>query len=165
MKHPLYECYQPPDRPLTECKVSVFFAGSIEMGKAPPWQKDLAGMLKDLPIAVFNPRRDDFDPNLRQDIAEEIFKQQVEWEMDYLSSSNLIAMYFHPGTLSPVTLAEFGHYVEDPRLTVCCPDGYWRKGNVQVMCQRYGKPLIETWEEFTKTIREKAERMCVGQRS
>ena len=21
---------------------------------------------------------------------------------------------------------------------VCCPEGYWRRGNVQVVCHRYG---------------------------
>jgi hypothetical protein len=23
-------------------------------------------------------------------------------------------------------------------IIVCCPDGYWRKGNVEVVCRRFG---------------------------
>jgi hypothetical protein len=65
--HPLYKHYQPPNEPNMKPKFSVFLAGSIEMNKAKKWQPELAAKLSHLPVAVFNPRRDDFNTKLNQD--------------------------------------------------------------------------------------------------
>ena len=57
------------------------------MVTAPPWQREIVESLSDLPVAVYNSRRDTkgntFDPTLKQDISNPIFKEQVEWEMDF----------------------------------------------------------------------------------
>ena len=47
-------------------------------------------------------------------------------------------MYFDPNTKSPVSLLELGLYAHTGKLRVCCPDGFWRKGNVDVICARFG---------------------------
>ena len=49
-------------------------------------------------------------------------------------------MYFSPETKSPITLLELGIYaVATPeKLLVCCPEGFWRKGNVDIVCAKYG---------------------------
>ncbi|OAL42594.1 hypothetical protein IQ07DRAFT_669236, partial [Pyrenochaeta sp. DS3sAY3a] len=71
-------------------------------------------------------------------------------------------MYFdpHPEKLSPITLLELGHHAKDRKLIVCCPDGFLRKGNVQIVCERFGIPLIESPDEFDKAVRQEAERLC-----
>jgi hypothetical protein len=145
---------------------SIFLAGSINMGTAPPWQRKIAEMLSDLPIVVYNPRCDregnKFDPTLKQDIENPKFKEQVDWEMDHLNESNIIAMYFdpHPEKLSPITLLELGLHAKDRKLIVCCPDGFLRKGNVQIVCKRFGIRLIESPDEFRKAVRQEAEKLC-----
>jgi hypothetical protein len=35
------------------------------------------------------------------------------------------------------------------------PKGFWRRGNVQIVCHRFGVPLVETREELTEKIKEK----------
>ena len=39
--------------------------------------------------------------------------------------------------------------------SVCCPDGFYRKGNVEIVCDRLKIPLIETWDEFVAKAIEK----------
>ena len=46
-------------------------------------------------------------------------------------------MYFDPKTKSPISLLELGLFAKSGKLVVCCPDGFWKKGNVDIVCQRY----------------------------
>jgi len=41
--------------------ISVFLGGSVEMGKAVDWQKEVIKALKDKQIIFLNPRRNDWD--------------------------------------------------------------------------------------------------------
>jgi len=51
---------QPPHKvEPKEGHISVFLAGSIEMGRAQEWQKHIINELKDEPMLFLNPRRDD----------------------------------------------------------------------------------------------------------
>jgi len=47
-------------------------------------------------------------------------------------------MHFSPETKSPISLLELGLYANSDKLIVSCPAGYWRKGNVDIICERYG---------------------------
>lgn len=123
-------------------ELSVFLAGSIEMGTAGRWQDVVADALADLPVAVLNPRRDEWDASWEQSITNPQFRGQVEWELDALDVATVIAMYFDPATKAPITLLELGLFARSGKLVVCCPDGYWRRGNVEVVCARYAVPLV-----------------------
>ena len=132
---------------------SVFLAGSIEMGRAEPWQTAVEAALADLPVAVLNPRRDEWDASWEQSIANPRFRGQVEWELDGLERAAVVAMYFAPGTQSPITLLELGLFVRSGRLIVCCPPGFWRRGNIEVVCARHGVPLLAELSELVQTVR------------
>jgi hypothetical protein len=121
---------------------SVFLAGSIEMGAAEDWQTTLQDSLSDLDIVIYNPRRDEWDSSWEQRETNPQFNHQVNWEMDKLESANLIFMYFSPETKSPISLLELGLHAHGENMIVCCPDGFWRKGNVEIVCSRYGIPLF-----------------------
>jgi hypothetical protein len=121
----------------------LFLAGSIEMGAAEDWQTRLTGKLLESGIGcdILNPRRDDWDSSWRQSIDDPQFSEQVRWELNAMERSDVICFYFSPGTQSPITLLELGLWARDCGHTtkiVCCPDGFWRKGNVDVVCDRYG---------------------------
>lgn len=134
---------------------SVFLAGSIEMGGAAPWQGEAIAALADLPITVLNPRRPDCDPSWRQSIDEPRFKEQVDWELRGLEEATLVAMYFDPGTRSPVTLLELGLVARSGRLVVACPNGFWRRGNLEVVCARYGVPLLPDLAALVQAARSR----------
>lgn len=118
----------------------VFLAGSIEMGLTERWQETVANALSDY-ATVLNPRRDDWDSSWRQSIDDPRFREQVEWELLAQEQADLIVMYFAPGNRSPITLLEFGLSARSGCLIVCCPKGFWRRGNLEVACHRYHVPL------------------------
>jgi Nucleoside 2-deoxyribosyltransferase like len=134
---------------------SVFLAGSIEMGRAEPWQAAVEQALADLPVAVLNPRRDSWDASWEQSIDNPAFREQVEWELEAQERATVIAMYFAPATRAPVTLLELGLSARTGKLLVCCPSGFWRRGNVEVVCARYGIPLFADLTALVSAVRER----------
>lgn len=143
-----------------ESRYRVFLAGSIEMGKAVDWQSQITEALKDLDIDVYNPRRDDWDSSWEQKITNPNFHEQVTWEMDSLDEATLIVMYFDPNTKSPISLLELGiHAPTHLSMVVCCPEGFWRKGNVDIVCERYDVPMVNTIDELIEYIKNDHEEM------
>lgn len=122
---------------------SVFLAGSIEMGNAEDWQTMVSNTFKDQPITFYNPRREEWDSSWTQEITNPQFYQQVNWELNALEAADLIIMYFDPNTKSPISLLELGLYASSGKLVVCCPYGFWRKGNVDIVCDRYSIPNFD----------------------
>ena len=132
----------------------VFLAGSIEMGTAEPWQERLVNEFKDTDIRFLNPRRDDWDSSWVQEESNPQFAQQVNWELDALDYSDLIGFYFDPNTKSPITLMELGLYAASGKVIVCCPDGFWRKGNVEIVCQRHNVTLVNSFDELVNAVKK-----------
>jgi hypothetical protein len=137
---------------------SVFLAGSIEMGAAEEWQARLTHALKDLDVLVLNPRRDEWDASWVQSITDPQFREQVEWELAGLERATVVAMYFAPATKAPVTLLELGLTARAGKVVVCCPEGYWRRGNVEVVCARYDLPLVASLDELAAEVRARLSR-------
>ena len=126
----------------------VFLAGSIEMGKAENWQEKVKRIYPMEDNVIFlNPRRDDWDSSWVQSINNPQFREQVEWELFNLEICNEIILYFDPKTKSPISLLELGLFANSEKLKVICPDGFWRKGNVEIVCRRYEIPLFNSLEE------------------
>jgi hypothetical protein len=131
----------------------IFLAGSIEMGKAEDWQSRIIEAVKDTNRVIFNPRREQWDPTWEQSIDNPKFKEQVDWELDALEESDMIIMNLVPDTMSPISLLEFGLFARSGKLVVYCPDGFWRKGNVDIVCQKYSVPQVEKFEELITLIK------------
>lgn len=129
---------------------SVFLAGSIEMGNCHDWQQELGEWFLEKGFNVFNPRRADWDSTWIQSYENPQFSQQVKWELNALDKSDWILMYLDPGTKSPISLLELGLHAASKKLLVVCPDGFWRKGNVEVVCSLYDIPLFNSIEDFMK---------------
>lgn len=131
----------------------IFLAGSIDMGKAENWQERIERELADLDIIICNPRRDDWDSTWVQSIDNPQFKEQVTWELDNIEASDLVVFYFDPNGPAPITLMELGLTANSTNVIVCCPDGYWRKGNVEVLCDRFTIPLTNNIDDFIELIK------------
>ncbi|KAJ7267241.1 hypothetical protein C8J57DRAFT_1327100 [Mycena rebaudengoi] len=131
---------------------SIFLAGSIEMGKAEDWQTALTNKLAHLPITIMNPRRVAWDGDWVQDISNPHFKEQVDWELDCQDRADVIALFFHPDTKAPISLLELGLYAASKKMVVCCPEGFYRRGNVQIVCARYGLDLVETLDQLAERV-------------
>ncbi len=133
---------------------SVFLAGSIEMGRAEDWQAAVSRSLQSDHLTLLNPRRDDWDPTWEQRMNNPPFRAQVEWELAAQELATLIAMYFAPSTQSPISLLELGLFARSHKLVVCCPEGFWRKGNVDIVCDRYGVPMVDDLDDLVAKIRQ-----------
>lgn len=145
------EVIKPPFR-----KVSIFLAGSIEMGVAEDWQSKIEEELKDYNITIYNPRRDSWDSSWEQSIHNPQFREQVEWELDHLDKADIIVMYFDENTKSPISLLELGLYASSGKLIVYCPDGFWRKGNVDIVANRYDIKQVSSFNELLTAVRNLA---------
>ena len=144
------------DNQTTQFRPSVFLAGSIEMGAAEDWQVRIEKELQDLSVTVFNPRRDDWDSSWTQEQSNPQFNAQVNWEMNRLEECDVMFMYFSPETKSPISLLELGACGGSKyHSIVCCPPGFWRRGNVEIFCTRHNIPMFNTLEEAIGGLRTK----------
>lgn len=130
----------------------IFLAGSIEMGQAENWQQKIISHFKNDPVTFLNPRRNDWNSNWIQSKDNPEFKTQVFWELDGLEF-DLVVFYFEPNTISPITLLELGIVLaRGQRCIICCPDGYFRQGNVELTAEYFKKSTIKTFEELLREI-------------
>ena len=136
---------------------AIFLAGSIEMGKATDWQKEVAEALDEHDGLILNPRREKWNSKWIQRMSNPQFRRQVEWELKALEGVDIIFFYFVPETISPISLLELGLF-KDKTVIVCCPNGYWRKGNIEIVCKKYGIPLFEEMGKAMKRLRREVEK-------
>jgi|SRR5208283_4921162 len=120
----------------------IFLAGAIDMGKAEDWQALVAEEMKNYNVTLLNPRRDEWDSTWEQDIDNPQFVEQVNWEMDGMNAANLILFFIGKKSKAPITLLELGLHASDD-IMMCCEEGFYRKGNVDIVCRRHGVPVYE----------------------
>lgn len=140
--------YFPPEPLVGLPNHPIFLGGSIEMGNVEDWQKEISDRIStclnpDI-FCILNPRRKSWDSSWEQSKDNPLFRGQVEWELEGLEKAKSIIMYMHPDTKAPISLMELGLFARSGKLLVVCPDGYWRKGNVDIVCERYGVLQFKT---------------------
>ncbi|AMQ66002.1 hypothetical protein AAY80_105 [Stenotrophomonas phage vB_SmaS-DLP_6] len=136
--------YPPVRRRAPAGTISVFLAGVIDMGNSHDWQAELLASYEKSTVTTFyNPRRKDWDSGWKQTLDEDQFVDQVNWEMDGIEQADFVFMYIAKDSQAPISLLEFGFIVatKPEKLIVCVEEGYWRRGNIEVMCNRYGVEL------------------------
>ncbi len=146
-----------PERIDLTYDVSIFLAGSIEMGKAENWQERFAREFATWNVTLLNPRRDDWDSSWEQKKENLQFNEQVTWELEHMEKADIVVFYFDPATKSPITLMELGlGAVRDPlHCIVCCPEGFWRKGNVDIVADRYDMPSVDNLDDLIRITKAK----------
>ncbi len=132
----------------------VFLGGSIEQGKASDWQQILQSKFEtDEPFIFLNPRRENWDSSWDQSIDNPKFKEQVTWELKGLEEADIIIIYFESGTLSPISMLELGLCARKDNVIVFCPEGFWRKGNIDIVCENWQIKQVSSMKELVETIR------------
>ena len=126
---------------------TIFLAGSIEQGSAENWQLKAEEALKNYNVTIYNPRRDDWNGDWAQIENSPEFNHQVNWELNNLEKVDFIVMNLIPGTYSPISLNELGRFYQKDMI-VCCPVGFWRRGNVQINCTRDRIPLYNDFDSM-----------------
>lgn len=155
--------YTPPTNALPGLGPSIFLAGSIEMGKAIKWQEDIIESLKDTECIIYNPRRLDWDPTWSQKKDNPKFNEQVCWEVKHILMADVVVFYFQPGTchaeistqFSPISLWELGLVSKEKKkkIIICCPEGFYRKGNLDIYSSLFNFIATENLEDFKNAIK------------
>lgn len=137
--------------------IKIFLAGTIEMGNSEDWQQkvinDFQSFYNEKEIVVLNPRRANWDSSWIQSIQNKQFSDQVNWELDALEKSDFIIMFFDRNSKSPISMLELGLFADSKKMLVCCEEGFWRKGNIDIVCKRKGIPTFENLEDLTKALK------------
>jgi len=139
-------------------KVYIFLAGSIEMDKAEDWQGQLIDKLQSVKnLVILNPRRKNWDSSWEQKIDNPHFNEQVTWELDGITKADIVIIYFDPSTKAPISLLELGILAKSkPYDTyVICNEPFYRKGNVDIVCKRFGIKQLKNLDEFVKVVKAK----------
>lgn len=134
-------------------RFSIFLAGTIEMGKSVDWQTKLTSELMDYDIDVYNPRRESWDNSWKQTISNRPFSEQVNWELDHIDLCDVIVFVIQGNSKSPISLMELGYVAKSGKqVLVQCDMDFWRRGNVEIICDRNNIPLFSDYSEFKKEL-------------
>ena len=139
--------------------IKIFLAGTIDMGNSIDWQQNIINdfqiLYPEKDITILNPRRKDWDSSWTQTIENEQFNNQVNWELDALEKSDFIVMFFDKNSKSPISMLELGLFADSKKMLVCCEKGFWRKGNIDIVCLRKKIPTFETLEDLITELKNK----------
>lgn len=127
---------------------SIFLGGGIS--NCSDWQSELAEMLKHLPMAVINPRRE---------VPPTSEREQIEWEFDHLNLSTMKLFWFCKETVCPITLFEFGKWIryqhtERGNLFVGMNPDYSRRTDVEIQlsCERDDVAIVHDLKAIASQI-------------
>jgi len=139
---------------------SVFLAGTIDYDAVkagrPTWQENVITSLSHLPVTIYNPYRSDWDNNWKEDVEEPKFLEQTTWELDMMERASVIALCIHDSKArAPVSLLELGLGARSGKMVVVCPEGFWKRGNMQAVCRRFGIEMLGSEFDLASAIEEK----------
>lgn len=137
-------------------RTAIFLSGSIEK-VTPGWQTRVTNALSHLPVTILNPLRTDWDSTWEEDISDPRFHEQVLWELEMMEAADIVAVYFAPDTQAAITLLEMGLSARSGRVVIACPKGYWKRGNVQVVCEKYKIELFDSVKELVEELLKRLE--------
>ena len=145
--------YEAPNTPnfneWVDCpsRTSLFLAGSIT--GAWNWQNKVTEKLSPY-YNIFNPRRENYDSLI--DGQERI---QIKWEWQMLNHCENLLFYFSNETLAPITLFEYGKFLENTKkkIYVCIHPEYKRKNDVLIQTELSNRDILtRTYNDLDFTI-------------
>ena len=133
-----------PDNTDNLDKMSIFLAGTIDMGNSLDWQKKITEDWEKYDVTFLNPRRPDWD----SDFGSDEVQKQVKWELDAMDKADIIIVNILEDSESPITIAETYRHAGSAKLFVACPDGFYRYDNISAVCEHYKSALYGSWDEL-----------------
>lgn len=140
----------------------IFLGGVIDQGIAPDWQKAIVdAMVNYEDVLILNPRRSAWDASWEHSVDNGLFKEQVLWELDSQRDASINVYVFAPDEKSalsskaPITLMELGLFIDKADTYIVCPPGYYRKGNVDIVAERYNVPVFNNLDELICALHDR----------
>jgi hypothetical protein len=139
-----------PSKEAARHSKSVFLAGTTTGPH--DWRETLTALLSDLPITIFNPLRTDWGKEWTEDISCAPYREQVEWELAKQEAADVMVIFFGGGTHAPISLLELGLRARLGKAVVCIDQEYTKKGNVQIVCEKYNIEIVDNVAGFRAGI-------------
>ena len=151
----MIEVKAPNDTTSETGNIRLFLGGSIDMGTAEKWQDKVVRDLSSFSdLTILNPRRDDWDSSWKQEKNDPQFREQVTWELLGQEDAHVIIYYFAKDSQAPITLMELGLFAQSSAfINVYCPEGFYRKGNVDIVCEYIIIPVSTTYDDLIKNVK------------
>jgi len=134
--------------------VVLFLAGGCNV----PWREELVSHMFDLDkLLILDPTVDDWKSLGEEDIDNEQWVKQTDWEHNGLIRSDIRVFHFHPPSMCPISLLELGCFkVGGDKVTIVHADsGYEKASYVKHIARRYGLLEAETIKEIAELIKIK----------
>lgn len=128
-------------------KKYYFLAGSINYHLSGNWRGKVTNEMEHL-VHFFDPTR--IEHNEFSDFQ---MKEHIEWELNALNLSDKIILNFLPDAKSPISLVELGLYMKSSKLVVVCPDQFYQKRYVKVICEKYNTPFFNTIDKAIQYLK------------
>lgn len=135
---------------------SIFLAGPTEILWRAGFIFALRQRLPATNTTIFDPFQPRWDSTWKEDVDRDPrFAAQVDWELTAQDKATAVAVFFHGDSKAPVSLLELGLCARSGKAVVGCEPGYWKRGNVQAVCRRYGVPLADSLDGLADMAAEK----------
>ena len=118
----------------------VYFSGAMT---GEDWQSKFTTKLEDLRVDVFCPR---YPSSHTVPAPDGLF----EWEIDHMSIANVIAFNFISNEDCSSALIALGMYARTDRIIVCCDDEFYKKGDIDALCDREDIPQVDSLDLLIK---------------
>ncbi|EHK26888.1 uncharacterized protein TRIVIDRAFT_33632 [Trichoderma virens Gv29-8] len=156
-----------PDRPAPDVasRPSIFLAGNASPTGEADWRQTLTEALSSLPITIYNPYRNDWDATWREDGSDKRWSEQVGWELEMLDKADLVVVFFHGGSLAPISMLELGMCIRSRKVIVCAMPDYPKRGNVEAVCRRHEVKFVSSEQDLKDAVKERLDwmiAMCPG---
>ena len=84
----------------------------------------------------------------------------MNWELDAMENADVILLFLEANSKSTVSIMELGLFADSGKLMVCCEEGFWRKGNIDIVCKRKGIDQYNTFDELSEAVITKLKKLA-----
>lgn len=138
----------------TSHEISVFLAGTIDLGNSRDWQSEIVKALEPYECKVYNPRKGEWDSHIAVNglPVDKKLEQQIQWEQYFLFNTTFVAMWLEPNSKSVVSMMELGQLIMARKpydLIVGTTPEFYRYGNVATTLKEHNHYLpFNNFEDF-----------------
>ncbi|QBZ65005.1 hypothetical protein PoMZ_06708 [Pyricularia oryzae] len=134
----------------------VYLAGSTPGSGSADWREALVGSLAHLPVTWVDPSRPEWDESWREDYDHEPFREHVKWELDMKRRADLVVVHLAASSRPSDGLLELGEMAgARRRCKVVCENGYQKRGDVVMLCQRHEIAVFGSVGELARDLAER----------
>ncbi|TLD23800.1 hypothetical protein PspLS_06379 [Pyricularia sp. CBS 133598] len=151
-----YQILHATQRNVLEHQRIVFLAGSTPGSGTADWREALVGSLAHLPVTWVDPTRPEWDESWREDLEYEPFGEHVRWEIEMRDRADLVVVHFGASSRPSDGLLELGVLAGSRgRCKVVCEDGYQKRGDVVMLCQKHQIAVFGSVGELARELIER----------